>query len=393
MGESSIPSFFGQFSFHDPLFILVFFILRFNTLPILTMSKLRSLFYTISTCSLVTLLIIITSNLNEDLEPLNVQELRSFYENIVISPPPCQIDDLVILIHSAINNTKNRNILRTFIPHSFKIVFVVGQSYESQDNLRIRNESMEFDDLLVGSFIDSYRNLTVKHLTGYQYIQTKCRRASIIIKTDDDIFINFKELEKYLNKEFPDKNDPLQITDRVGYNMFRCYVIHKAMVVRRKTRQYQKWAVPRSVYKDRLYPDYCSGWAYITTVGAIDIILDKLIYSDQNSPTFWIDDVYITGILRQESMNMNFAISLESMNEYFCRNIDALHNWLNASHYSRYIFSNTDSDTILLAKLYEHAILNQNSSVEKDISPPMIGNGVEKSKMIGVAKVSQIPMG
>lgn len=348
------------------------------------MNKIRSLFFTLSTCAMVTVLTIVTSNFNQDNEPdnISVQKLRSLYENIVIYPSSCQINDLVILIHSSINNTKNREILRTFIAHSFKIVFVVGQSNESQENSRIRNESMEFGDLLVGSFIDSYQNLTVKHLTGYQFIQSNCRRASIIIKIDDDIFINFKSLEKYLNTKFPAKNDPLQVTDRVGYNMFKCYVIHKAMVVRHKSHEYQKWAVPKSVYKDQFYPDYCSGWAYITTVGAIDIILDNLIYSDQESPTFWIDDVYITGILREESIRRNFVISLEPMNKYFCRNIDILRNWLNSSHSFGPIFSNTDSDIVLLKNSYKHAIATQNSTVEMEIPP---GNKVGTA--IGVAIV------
>lgn len=369
----------------------------------------KSLYLTLIATALVTFLTIVTidvgstnrSTNQSNYSYLKVSHLRSLVKNIISSPSPCGINEIVILIHSSINHEENRDILRRFIPGSYKKVFVVGHSLNDTENSEIRNESRKNGDLLVGGFIDSYQNLTVKHLTGYEFVHRHCRRASMVIKIDDDIFVNFQKLAKYLQEEFPPpKSDPINITDRIGYNMYRCFVIHKALVVRSESKIYQKWAVPKSIYKDLFYPDYCSGWAYITTVGAIDIILDKV---KSESQAFWIDDVYITGILKDK-----WSISLEPMNEYFCHELDKLQNWLQSFHPWKYIFSNTDSNVNLLRSLYKHAQETMESrdgiqTVESGLSTEKMEEGrrrkkteeerrKKKTEEIGHGKVSEIAL-
>lgn len=347
--------------------------------------KTRSLFLSVSITAILTYLTIVTYNFEQadsDYSYLSVSQLRSLYKNISISPDPCMVNDLVILVHSSITNRENREILRRFVPKPFKIIFVVGQSLESKENLEIRNETKKFGDILIGSFIDSYRNLTVKHLTGYEFITLHCRRASIILKIDDDIFVNFKKLEQYLNNEFPIKqNDPLNITDRVGYSMFQCFKIHRGLVVRGDSLSdsHQKWVVPRNIFKDYFYPDYCSGWAYLTTVGAIDITLDKLSSMTPEEPAFWIDDVYITGMLKDQ-----FAISMEAINQHYCPEIEKLRSWINTSTSLSCIFGNTDSNSTLLKQLYKHSVKNSGNLEPSPIAEKQVDNSI----ITGIAEVS-----
>lgn len=57
-----------------------------------------------------------------------------------------------------------------------------------------------------------------------------------------------------------------------------------------------KWYIDEDLYPDDNYPDFCSGTAYlITSDGAAKI------YSAGNKTKFiWIDDVFVTGILREK---------------------------------------------------------------------------------------------
>ena len=43
-----------------------------------------------------------------------------------------------------------------------------------------------------------------------------------------------------------------------------------------------------------LYPSYCNGWLYVVTPKIVKLLLNAI----ETSPYLFIDDVYITGILR-----------------------------------------------------------------------------------------------
>lgn len=57
-----------------------------------------------------------------------------------------------------------------------------------------------------------------------------------------------------------------------------------------------KWYVPEEVYPEETYPDFCSGSAYL--MKAVDA---SKIYNVSNKTNFfWIDDVFVTGVLREK---------------------------------------------------------------------------------------------
>jgi len=58
----------------------------------------------------------------------------------------------------------------------------------------------------------------------------------------------------------------------------------------------------------KTYPDFLSGWAYAGTLET----MDKILNGSLNEEIFWIDDVWITGILRKK-----VGIDLVSLNPYF----------------------------------------------------------------------------
>ena len=279
--------------------------------------------------------------LNSSLMEPQYSYLGSLIKNISIEPSPCQVDEKVIFIHSAVRNSELRNVLRTFIPKSYKKVFVVGQSPDGHyENENIRDEARTFGDLLVGNFIDRYRNLSIKHLTWYQYVRRRCSRASVILKMDDDTFVNFKLLEKYLKEQNRTQNS----TEKDAFLL--CNVWHGMQVMRSG-----KWGVPTTTFKNPTYPEYCSGCAYLTTTDTVDIILDTVRKLDSKSVPFWIDDVFVTGMLVADSST---RITFEPMNQYFYFQREKVLKYLESTAPFEYIFSTASSDATLLRKLYQH---------------------------------------
>lgn len=58
-------------------------------------------------------------------------------------------------------------------------------------------EDKLYGDLIVGNFVDSYSNLTLKTLSMLEWVDTYCPRVPKFLKTDDDMFINIPRLLAY----------------------------------------------------------------------------------------------------------------------------------------------------------------------------------------------------
>ena len=65
-----------------------------------------------------------------------------------------------------------------------------------------------------------------------------------------------------------------------------------------------KWYVSYSEYKYNVYPEYCAGWAYVTNIETMRSILKV----SKNESYFWIDDLFVTGILVQKILNEDIQI-------------------------------------------------------------------------------------
>jgi len=57
--------------------------------------------------------------------------------------------------------------------------------------------------------------------------------------------------------------------------------------------RFGKWRVDRVAWPGDVYPPYCSGMAYVMSTD-VAVALHRASYS---VPFFWIDDVYLTGIV------------------------------------------------------------------------------------------------
>ncbi len=262
---------------------------------------------------------------------------------------------LLILVHSSVTHFHFRDVIRkhNVLAKNSKTIFLLGVLNDSGLQNLIEQESETYNDLVQGSFYDTYKNLTLKHILGLTWTAKFCSSAQLILKMDDDIFVNYRLLNQMIDLRYPEPKFDTLVT-RTGYKLIACYIQHRMEVIRNTT---SRWYVSEKVYSNRYYPDFCSGWAYITTVEVINDLLDQI----PNYPLFWIDDVYITGILREPFPD----IQLESLNKWFNVDIIHLYKWVtegSSLRYKwRYIFSNANGDLSLLESALK---LNQRYDVQ-----------------------------
>uniref|UniRef100_A0A4W5LHK3 Hexosyltransferase n=1 Tax=Hucho hucho TaxID=62062 RepID=A0A4W5LHK3_9TELE len=110
--------------------------------------------------------------------------------------------------------------------HRVMTLFMVGVASDPGLAKLLIEEARERGDLIQGRFWDSYSNLTLKTLSMLNWARRFCPQAHFLAKVDDDVLFNPGALLRYLNRSTV-------------------------------TNTYEG-AYPASVF-----PDYCSGTAYI----------------------------------------------------------------------------------------------------------------------------------
>lgn len=117
-----------------------------------------------------------------------------------------------------------------------------------------------------------------------------CLRPKIIIKMDDDAVVDFRQLIDFLQSKLPSiEADPTA-------DYLAGYAFREAVPERSET---SKWYVTREEYEDDFYPDYLSGWMYIIKPSTARRLILTTLERELN--IFWIDDIWMTGILREKA--------------------------------------------------------------------------------------------
>lgn len=156
----------------------------------------------------------------------------------------------------------------------------------------ILQENGRFGDLVQGNFIEAYRNLTYKHIMGLNWAATYCSNAKYVVKMDDDTVFNAHKLKNLLSS--------LQVQEKD--HLLAGYILQGMVPIRESA---NKWYVTKKEYENSMYPPFLSGWFYITTPQTAE----KLVKLSSNSAYFWIDDVYVTGILAQGLKIKHYALN------------------------------------------------------------------------------------
>lgn len=225
----------------------------------------------------------------------------------------CEHDNpyIVAFVHSAPSNFIKRKVIRDTWASpkicsqlKLKVIFILGLTNDSVTEKKIDREFFKYNDIVQGNFIDSYKNLTYKHLTGFKWITKYCNKTTFVMKSDDDAFIDIFKIVTTLRDMFD-----LQ-PDRVPSGILACSLFPEGT----STKRDGKWALTLSEYSNKTYPSYCSGIAYFLSPD----VLVKL-HNEANKKFFknflWIDDLFVTGILalsiKQSHQPLNFKFGYE----------------------------------------------------------------------------------
>ncbi|XP_067137765.1 beta-1,3-galactosyltransferase 5-like [Centruroides vittatus] len=247
--------------------------------------------------------------------------------------PPGRPVPLVALVHSAPNHGPLRRLLRKTWARTtprVRLVFLLGDVEPGSARTALEEEARRYRDVVRGDFIDSYRNLTYKHLMGLTWASERCPEARLLLKMDDDIFVHYFRLKSVIER--------LPQDDHLS-----CYVHRKMAVVRHPG---SKWYVSEREYPDSHFPDFCSGWAYLLGPSAAR----RLVRASRLFPYFWVDDVHVTGTLARAA-----GLKLHPLDSLYALDADSLARWARSPDRRdwNYVFGPTlgDPDLTLRAHL------------------------------------------
>ena len=228
----------------------------------------------------------------------------------------------ILYVHSAPGNAERRKVLRQtyanprlFKNRPFQVIFLLGLPKERGVQELVKAEFDQHRDIVQGYFIDDYRNMTLKAVMGLSWIRSHCKHAAFAIKVDDDTFLNIFEMVSLLDQN---ANQSMLLV---------CPIWREGtMRILRERKSCMKWCVTRREFPGEFYPRYCAGIGYMLSQG----LVQRMSKAAETTPFFWIDDVYVTGLLTQPLIN---EIHYVDVMQYFTVNEDkALAEYSNTSH-------------------------------------------------------------
>lgn len=211
-----------------------------------------------------------------------------------------------ILVHSHVGHFEFRRAIRRSYPQTvldalgFRYIFMTGLPNTTDVQSRLFRESSRHGDIVQGNFREAYRNLTYKHAMGLTWYAERCRKSTRVAKMDDDIAVNLFKLK--------------DVVERLDYNGLAGCVI-KAKPIRDER---NKWYVTREEFAGDAYPPFLSGWLYVASTRAVTGLLGAI----QRENYFWIDDLYVTGVLAERAridlVDLRFDFEIDPGSIYCC---------------------------------------------------------------------------
>lgn len=196
---------------------------------------------------------------------------------------------IIVMVHTAPKHFLKRVRMRStwlnathYSPENVRVVFLLGSVLDDSLQEQIEAENRKYKDIVQGYFLDSYRNLTNKGVMGYKWISEHCMNAEIVLKIDDDAFVNiFKYFEDFSHIK---KNKKFILCNKIEKGTMA--------IIRQNT---SKWYVNEDEYKniDRYPHTYCSGFVVFISTDLVPMLYRAAI----GSPFFWVDDFYLFGLL------------------------------------------------------------------------------------------------
>ncbi|KAK3104923.1 hypothetical protein FSP39_013263 [Pinctada imbricata] len=268
----------------------------------------------------------------DGINPVN----KNSYKFIHRPNPGCQMMDIDIL--SLVKSKPDHFRLREAIRKTWgkqastgrnKLVFSLGKVESSSLQKQIDQESAKHRDILQGQFKDTYNNVTLKMMYGIYWIAKFCSNARFVSLIDDDVIVNFFNLQKFFSEVKLHQMDSL----------FSGYVFDTTGPFRFMS----KWSTSLEKYPYPCFPPYVTGLTIVTTGNVIKMFNTAIPYVK----FLPYDDVYF-GIVA-----LKLGIRLSAINN------DKFDFWGTRIHELSYIISSHPEENlngIRYEELYFHNI-------------------------------------
>ncbi|XP_005938975.1 beta-1,3-galactosyltransferase 4 [Simochromis diagramma] len=189
-------------------------------------------------------------------------------EEFLLMPSPlvCQRAKpyLIMMVTSAPANQRARQAIRDTWGGEVEVrglrvmtLFMVGVASDPGLAKLLIEEAREKGDLVQGRFLDTYSNLTLKTLSMLGWTRRFCPQAHFMAKVDDDVLFNPSSLLHFLNKS------------RNPYEQGDLYLGRVHLHVAPDRDPDSKHYLPSGAYPPSVFPDYCSGTAYVLSRSAL----------------------------------------------------------------------------------------------------------------------------
>ncbi|CAD5229625.1 unnamed protein product [Bursaphelenchus okinawaensis] len=195
------------------------------------------------------------------------------------------------IIHSSPGNFRERQYIRSeYLDQKTEIVpfFVILRSNTTTVNEDVHAEFRRYNDIiLVHNIEDDYHNITHKIRAWIPFLHKL--RPKVVLKTDDDVMINWNGMSMMLNQMKDLRNTVL------------CRVYSEGQVVRNSA---SKWYLSKEEYSDTSLGTYCQGMVMMFTGDLVNTMvenMDKVQY-------LWMDDWYLSRALLNGSQTFYIDI-------------------------------------------------------------------------------------
>lgn len=210
---------------------------------------------------------------------------------------------MVIVVLSARKNFLNRKLVRQTYGsirsvnniHILTVVFMLGNSDVHGEELatfdQLNAEIEQYGDIVMGDFVDTYKNLTRKSIMAYEWLTSFCRQAEIVVKTDDDVLINIFKLTEELSG--------WSTSDIKSSNIWCCVHFNESIMLNARSQFYASL----DEFPNAVFPTHCAGVGYIAPMITIDLISNEISRSFLG-PVCTHEDVFMTGVVPNKVSSM-----------------------------------------------------------------------------------------
>nr|XP_002121312.1 N-acetyllactosaminide beta-1,3-N-acetylglucosaminyltransferase 2 [Ciona intestinalis] len=207
---------------------------------------------------------------------------------------------MVSFIKSKANSSNYRDILRrswaatTYVDGGrFFYIFVVGKSENKSVEHDLVKEHERYGDILQYNGPDDYRNIALKTLAGMKWADVNLPNSFLYTSMDDDFLVDMARLKNAIDNGIGLKPK----SNWTELPMMCMYVKGSGeKPVRDLYGEYGKYFIDENTFKWHVLPVYCHGGMYIMST----TIMKQLLAASRDQEPLYLDDVWITGILRNK---------------------------------------------------------------------------------------------